>query len=156
LLALAGAALVPNAAVWAATFALGPGFAVGAGTAVGPGGVELGIVPALPALGALPADGPGAVAWLVLLGPVAIGVLTGVVVHRRSQGGPKRVVADVLAAAAFAAGVMAALALLSGGSAGAGRLAVVGPVPWHVALATFVEVGLPATVVTALLRRRSP
>jgi hypothetical protein len=44
LLALAGAAVVPNAALWAATFALGPGFAVGAGTTVGPGGVDLGLV----------------------------------------------------------------------------------------------------------------
>ena len=50
---------------------------------------------------------------------------------------------------------MAVLALLSGGSAGAARLAVVGPVPWQAALATFVEIGVPATVVAALLHRRS-
>jgi hypothetical protein len=50
---------------------------------------------------------------------------------------------------------MAALALLSGGSAGAARLAVVGPVPWQVALATFVEIGLPAMLVVAALSGRS-
>jgi len=155
LLALAGAAFAPNAALWAATFALGPGFAVGTGTSVGPGGVELGIVPALPALGALPADVGGPAAWLVLLGPVAVGVLAGIVVHRRSSGDSKRVAGDALATAAGAAVAMAVLALLSGGSAGAARLAVVGPVPWQAALATFIEIGVPATVVAALLHRRS-
>lgn len=155
LLALAGAAFVPNAAVWAAAFALGPGFAVGTGTSVGPGGVELGIVPALPALGALPAEVPGPASWLVLLGPVVVGVLTGVVVHRRSMGCTNRVVVRATAAAAFAAFAMAVLALLSGGSAGAGRLAVVGPEPWQVALATLVEIGVPAALVSMLLRRRA-
>src|SRR5215204_1486526 len=155
LLALAGAAVVPNAALWAATFALGPGFAVGAGTSVRPGGVELGLVPALPALGALPADVPAPAAWLVVACPLAVGIVTGIVIHRRSVDGQGRVVTHALSAAAVAAVAMAVLALLSGGSAGAARLAVVGPVPWQVALATFLEIGLPAALVAVALRRRS-
>jgi hypothetical protein len=154
LLVLASAAIVPNAALWASAFALGPGFAVGSGTAVGPGGVELGIVPALPALGALPADVPDLAAWLVLLGPIAVGVVTGVVVHRRSSGTPRRVVSHALAAGVVGGVAMAVLALLSGGSAGAARLSVVGPVPWEVALATFLEIGLPAALVAGVLAHR--
>jgi hypothetical protein len=146
---------VPNAALWAATFALGPGFAVGAGTTVGPGGVDLGLVPALPALGALPADVPAPAGWLVVAGPLAVGIVTGIVLHRRSADGRGRVVIHALSAAAVAAFSMAVLALLSGGSAGAARLAVIGPVPWQVALATLLEIGLPAMLVAATLSRRS-
>jgi len=154
LLALAGAAFVPNLALWAVAFSLGPGFAVGAGTSVAPGGVELGIVPALPALGALPASVPGPVVWLVLAGPVLVGVLTGVAVHRGSPAGFRTAVRNAAVATALAAGAVALLAQLAGGSVGAGRLAVVGPVHWQVALTTVVAVGAPAVGTTAILRRR--
>lgn len=155
LLATAGAAFAPNLAVWAAAFALGPGFAVGAGTSVAPGGVDLGIVPALPALGALPASVPGPLAWLVLAGPVLVGVLTGVTVHRRSPVGLVVAVRNTVVAVVPAAAAMAALAMLAGGSVGTGRLAVVGPAPWQTAVSTVVAVGVPAVVVTAILRRRT-
>lgn len=83
-LLVAGCALlVPNMVVWCAAFALGPGFAVGTATSVAPGGVSLGLVPALPVLGALPSDLPGTVTWLVVAGPVLCGVLAGLLVHRR-------------------------------------------------------------------------
>jgi hypothetical protein len=155
LLAMAGAAFAPNLAVWAAAFALGPGFVVGAGTSVAPAGVDLGIVPALPALGALPASMPGPVVWIVLVGPVLVGVLTGVTVHRRSPAGLGIAVRNAVVAMVPAAAAMAALAVLAGGSVGTGRLAVVGPVPWQTALSTMVAVGVPAVVVTAILRRRT-
>ncbi|WP_203417377.1 DUF6350 family protein, partial [Jiangella ureilytica] len=60
-------------------------------------------------------------------------------------------------AGAIAAVAMAVLALLSGGSAGAERLTVLGPVPWEVAAATLGLVGVPAVVVVLALRfRRTP
>jgi hypothetical protein len=155
LLAMAGAAFAPNLAVWAAAFALGPGFAVGAGTSVAPGGVDLGIVPALPALAALPASMPGPLAWIVLVGPALVGVLTGVTVHRRSPAGLGVAVRNAVVAMVLAAAAMAAMAVLAGGSVGTGRLAVVGPVPWQTALSTMVAVGVPAVVVTAILGRRT-
>jgi hypothetical protein len=43
---------------------------------------------------------------------------------------------------------MAVLAALSGGPAGAGRLSVIGPVPWQVAAATAGLVGGPALIVS--------
>ncbi|WP_166356413.1 cell division protein PerM [Phytoactinopolyspora limicola] len=153
-LALGGAAVIPNAVIWAASFSLGPGFVVGVDTVVAPGGVELGMVPALPVLGALPAQPPGTLVWAVLAGPVLAGVLAGLVVHRRlaSQNEPPATL--VLAAGgagAAAALAMSVLALLSGGSAGAVRLSVIGPVPWEVAAMTFLAVGIPAMITVAVL-----
>lgn len=154
-LAGVSAALVPNAVVWAASFALGPGFAVGAGTAVSPAGVDVGQLPAIPVLGVLPTDDLGTAGWLTLVLPIAAGVLAGAVVrHRTADAEWGHVACCVGAGSAAAAVTMAALAVLSGGSAGAGRLAVVGPVPWQVALATLVLTGLPALATAAL--RRSP
>ena len=111
-LAMAGAALVPNAVVWAASYALGPGFALGAGTSVAPGAVELGIVPALPALAAVPADAPGPWGWLVLAGPIGVGVLTGAGIRRISASGRVGMVGEAFGAAVTAALVMAGLATL--------------------------------------------
>lgn len=154
-LAVASAAIVPNLAIWAASFALGPGFAVGAGTSVAPGGVELGLVPALPALGALPADDLGLAGWLVLAGPVVAGCVAGAAIRRRSAGtGPWRVAGIVTAAAVVAGLLLAALAWLSGGTAGSDRLAEIGPVPWEVGLATVVFVGVPAMAVALTGRTR--
>lgn len=155
-LAAASAALVPNAVVWAASFSLGPGFAVGSGTSVSPAGVEVGQVPAIPVLGALPTGDLGWVAWVVLAMPVVAGVLAGAVVRRRTADATVWQVARCAGCAAVtAAMVMAALALLSGGAAGAERLSAVGPTPWQVALATFVLIALPA-LATAWVRRWSP
>jgi hypothetical protein len=153
-LAMAGAALVPNAVVWAASYALGPGFALGAGTSVAPGAVELGIVPALPALAAVPADA-SPWGWLVLAGPIGVGALTGAGIRRLSASGRVGMVGEAFGAAAAAALVMAGLATLSGGSVGSARMSVVGPVPWEPALATFLVVGIPAVIVAALRGRRA-
>ncbi len=154
-LLMAGAALVPNAVVWAASYALGPGFALGAGTSVAPGTVELGIVPALPALAAVPAEAPGPWGWLVLAGPIGVGLLAGVAVRRFSESGRVGMVGQAVATAAAAAVAMAGLAVLSGGSVGAARMSVIGPVPWEIALATFIAVGIPAMIVAALPERRN-
>jgi hypothetical protein len=154
-LALLGAALVPNAAVWAASYAVGPGFAVGAGTAVAPTGVEIGMVPALPALGALPASTGGLLGWCVLLGPLTAGVVAALLVDRTAPYGRWwRVVPHALGGAAVAALGMGGLAGLSGGSVGTGRLVQVGPDQAWVALATFAEVGAVAVLVVVALRLR--
>ena len=48
LLSLLAMAYLPNAAIWAVSYAVGPGFAVGAGTSVSPSGVFVGMIPAFP------------------------------------------------------------------------------------------------------------
>ena len=63
-------------------FVAGPGFAVGAGTAVSPAGTQLGVIPGVPVLGALPES---STPWLLLLAllPVALGALAGWITRSR-------------------------------------------------------------------------
>lgn len=147
-LLLLGAALVPNAAVWGAAYAVGPGFAIGAGTTVGPFAVHLGGVPALPLLAALPSDSAApAVALPVLLVPFAAGVVAGLLVVRRLRALPERRQVGWAAAAGGLTGlVLGLLAALSGGPVGAGSMATVGPSPWQVGLLAGLEVALAAAL----------
>ncbi len=62
LLALIG----PNVALLGSAYLVGPGFALGTGTVVSPAEVDLGPVPALPVLAAVPADG-AAPGWVSVL-----------------------------------------------------------------------------------------
>ncbi|WP_347978291.1 DUF6350 family protein [Microbacterium sp. ProA8] len=81
-LTLAQLAYVPTLAVWGLSFVAGPGFAVGEGTSVSPAGTQVGVVPGLPALGAVP---DSTTSWLLLLGllPVAIGAFAGWIARSR-------------------------------------------------------------------------
>lgn len=79
---LAQLAYVPTLAVWGLAFVAGPGFAVGEGSAVSPAGTQVGIVPGIPVLGALPES---TTSWLLLLAllPVALGALAGWIARSR-------------------------------------------------------------------------
>ena len=79
---LAQLAYLPTLAIWGMAFVAGPGFAVGTGTAVSPAGTQLGPVPGIPALGALPES---TTPWLLLLAllPVALGGLAGWIARSR-------------------------------------------------------------------------
>lgn len=81
-LTLAQLVYVPTLAVWGLSFVAGPGFAVGDGTAVSPAGTQVGVVPGLPALGAVP---DSTSTWLLLLAllPVALGALAGWIARSR-------------------------------------------------------------------------
>lgn len=144
-LLLVSLAYLPNATVFSAAFVVGPGFAVGTGTLVSVFGVRLHPVPALPMLAALP-GGP-VDRWLttLLVLPVAGGLLAGALVARHQDGGPRRQLLACAAATGPAAGlILAVFCLVSAGSAGGGRLAVVGPSAWRVALTLALEVAVPA------------
>jgi hypothetical protein len=156
LLAL-GLALVPNAVVWGAAWLAGPGFAVGVGTAVGPFGHEVGALPALPLLAALPrAELPTEVGLLALLVPLAAGGVAGHLLHRSAArpSSALRAAADAAGAAACCGALWAALAWLSGGGLGWARLAEVGPSPWRVGLAVAAEVGVGVLAARLVLGRR--
>ncbi|MFF2487485.1 DUF6350 family protein [Microbacterium sp. NPDC058062] len=75
-------AYVPTLAVWGMSFVAGPGFAVGTGTAVSPAGTQVGVIPGLPALGAVPES---TTSWLLLLAllPIALGALAGWIARSR-------------------------------------------------------------------------
>jgi hypothetical protein len=152
-LLLLGLSLVPNAVVWAASWWAGPGFAVGAGTSVGPFGVELGAVPALPLLTALPASAPPT--WLGVLA-LAVPVLAGALSGRLLAGGGSwlRLLGDAVLAGLVAGASLGLLAALSGGPLGGERLAVVGPSGWQVGALVAVQVAVGVTA-GAVLHRRS-
>jgi Family of unknown function (DUF6350) len=156
-------ALVPNAAVWGAAYALTPGFAVGVGTSVAPAGTWYPRPPNLPLLAALPGQGRGTLGWLALAVP-ALAALTVAAVVAREARGPMRGLwsvvdtAMVAALAAMAAGLaMAALAGLGSGPLGAHRLAQFGP-PWRAtgaaAFTWTAVVAIPASVVLRWRPRR--
>lgn len=151
ILIVLSAIYLPTMIAWAGAFALGPGFAFGADTAVAPTGVDLGLVPALPVFGALPSGDLGTLGWLTLALPVLAGVAAGALVVRRSPN-HARLTRAVRAAVSgvLAAGAASIVAALSGGALGDARLADIGAVPWQLAAATIVLVGLPA-VLTAVV-----
>ncbi|MEV0603430.1 DUF6350 family protein [Streptomyces sp. NPDC050315] len=98
--------LLPNAAVWGAAYALGPGFTLGAGSTVGPlgaAGYPAGLPP-FPLLGAVPQEAAGSpLTWAVAVGPVAAGAVAAWYAAR-----PARAAADGVRAAAERAGETAA------------------------------------------------
>jgi len=153
--------LAPTAVVWGAAYALGTGFALGAGTSIAPTGVRLGPVPAFPLFAALPGEGPApSISLLLLLGPIAAGVLAALVVVRRMPGRSAAAHCALALAAGLAVGLVTALACVAvSGGLGPGRLAVAGPSPWVTGLAAAEWVGLGAAAtayVVSSRQHRSP
>lgn len=144
---------VPNAVVWGASWLAGPGFAVGVGTAVGPFGYDVGPVPALPLLAALPAGGiPTWVGVVVLAVPLAAGVVAGRLLGPRDSA--RSAVGDVLLAGLGCGLLWTVLAALAGGPTGGQRLTEVGPSPWWTGVAVGVEITVAAGATVFVLRRR--
>ncbi|MGH1555120.1 cell division protein PerM [Streptomyces sp. L7] len=81
-------ALVPNAAVWSAAYALGPGFALGTHHTVDPlNSAPAPLLPPFPLLAAVPDAGAGTpLNWLAGLVPLAAGVMAGWFVARVAVG----------------------------------------------------------------------
>jgi hypothetical protein len=155
-LVLACLAYFPNAVVWSAAYAVGPGFSVGAGTSVSPLGVHLGAVPAFPLLGALPGSGSApALSYPFVALPLVAGAVIGVLLIKRL---PALRIEDAalagFATGAIAGGALGLVAALSGGPAGPGRMATVGPSAWQAGLAAALELGLAAAVAATVMQRR--
>ena len=152
-LTIAQIAVLPNVVLGAASWLIGPGFAIGVGSSVSPLGTALGPIPAIPLFGALPA-GDFAFSFVGLLVPVLAGFLAGAVLGPRRAGGDgtplplpwPRVIATGLGMGVVAGAALGLLAAISTGSAGPGRLAMVGPDPLPVALWAALEVGVAATL----------
>jgi Family of unknown function (DUF6350) len=122
-------AFAPNAMVWSASYALGSGFSLGAGSVVAPAGTQLGIVPAIPLLGALPTAGPGELAelWWLAAGAIAGVIACWVALADRpairfDQASLRGGACGLLAGAVFAG-----LAWAASGDLGTLRLADMGP-----------------------------
>lgn len=126
-------AFLPNVVVWTASWLIGPGFALGTGSAVSPLATQLGPVPAIPLLGALP-QGALAIGFVGLLVPVVVAFLVGAILGPGARRDLERRELVLIALVVGLVGgiVLGLLAWFSGGAAGPGRLADVGPNPWAV------------------------
>jgi len=156
-LTLGQLAFVPNLSIWTASWLVGPGFAIGTGSSVSPLGTQLGPLPSVPVLGALPA-GDLSLGFLGIIVPVLAGFLVGIVVRPRLDAAsslPRLLGAGALIG--VVAGVsLGLLAWFSAGSAGPGRLADVGPSPLLVAAFAALEIGLAAMAGLVAGGRRTP
>jgi len=101
---------LPTLVVWGIAFIAGPGFALGTGTAVSPAGTQLGVIPGIPVLGAVPETTSTFLLLLALL-PVGVGVLAGWVVRSRMVA-PRPALAEPVRVAASDPERDAALAAL--------------------------------------------
>lgn len=138
---------LPNAAVWAAAYLLGPGFSIGTDSVVSPGEVILGSVPGLPVLAGLP-SAPLTGAGPTLLGvPLLAGVAAGWLLARRRSGRPWSAVLGAAALAGPVGGVMVyGACVAASGSLGSGRLAAIGTSDWRVGVFAAFVVGLGALI----------
>lgn len=143
-IALGQLVYLPTLVLWAVAFTAGPGFALGTDTAVTPAATQVGALPGIPVLGAVPDSTSSWLLLLVLL-PVAVGALAGWILRARMPAtvhpeplAPRLVVAFSVAVLTGGVGALAAVA--SSGSIGPGRLSDTGPQPGPVALALGIEV----------------
>ncbi|MFK3735309.1 DUF6350 family protein [Streptomyces sp. NPDC088090] len=161
-LALLVLALVPNAAVWAAAYGLGPGVALGTGALATPLGFSGDpAVPPFPLLAALPPEGRGGwPQWAAAVVPLLAAVVLGRSVGRATGTGRARETALAVLGAAWASGAaVAVLAGAAGGPLGSHRLLAFGPVWWQAGAAAVlwgVVVGLPTALVVRAWGRRTP
>jgi hypothetical protein len=142
------ATLVPNAALFAGSYLLGPGFLVGTGTMVSPTLVSLGPVPMFPLLAALPDNG-ATPAWATYL--IAVPPLVAAVAAARAQRRTPTLRWEEGALRGCVGGVTAGLLLgilaaVSGGAAGPGRMRDIGPDAMDVLVHAVTAFGLGGVV----------
>jgi Family of unknown function (DUF6350) len=150
--------VLPNVALWAASWMAGPGFGFGEGTAITWSHSNPGLLPLIPGLGALPDPGPLPPGlWLSILVPVAAGALVGWralrAVARLSSWQVKTHV--TVAACVVAALVLTLASALAGGSLGADRLSGVGASSLVFGAAVLGEMLLGAAAVVGLSHLRT-
>ncbi|MFF7839665.1 DUF6350 family protein [Streptomyces ossamyceticus] len=159
-------ALLPNAAVWAAAYALGPGFVLGAGYVVAPlsATAPTALLPPFPLLAAVPTGGGTALTWAAGAVPLAAGVTVGWFTGARaaSEGGApwsvSRTAAAALVAAALCAVAVALLTVLASGPLGVAALSHFGPLWWQTggaAGAWVTTVALPVALTSRWWRARA-
>ena len=152
---------LPTLVIWATSWVLGAGISLGAGSVVSLSGSQLGMVPAIPILGALPTEGvtgPWMLTWLVW-GLVA-GIAAGMASARRgaSSGLGNATWVGAVAGVATALATVG-LAALSRGDLGQFRLVGLGPDLAELALIAAPLLGLAAALAGLLTRlhdRRHP
>ncbi|MFJ3172779.1 DUF6350 family protein [Streptomyces roseus] len=147
---LLAVALLPNAAVWGAAYALGPGFALGAGATATPlGFTGSPALPRFPLLAALPPEGPGTLLTCATAGvPVLAGLAVGWFAVRRAREVSYGETALTAALGALVCGLLlAGLAAAASGPLGSRDLVGFGPVWWATGAAALAWTLVPAVPV---------
>lgn len=136
--------LVPTAVVWTMSWLVGPGFSLGLGTLVNPFTATVGSVPAVPLLGAIPADsvvGLGALVAPFLAVIIVAAMMSIALITDRGYFDPTGTADFIrLGVLALASGFVSGVAFLvigagTSGSAGPGRFIFVGVDPFDIAVA---------------------
>ncbi|NUS72126.1 MAG: hypothetical protein HOQ05_01840 [Corynebacteriales bacterium] len=145
----------PTVLLWCCAYVVGSGFALGADTRVSPFEVEIGPIPTFPLLAGLPSGDLGGFAYAVLAVPVLIGLVSGVMVARRTADVSwLDAVGAALVAAIVTSALHGLLAFAAGGPLGAERLSTVGPSAWRVTLMTALVVGVSSLIGCVIWRLR--
>jgi hypothetical protein len=149
-------AFIPNFVVWTASWLVGPGFSLGTGSTVSPLGTELGPVPGIPILGALPV-GSLPLGFLGLVVPVVCGFLVGAVLAPGLKGkfGMLQLIVTGAGIGLIGGVLLGMLAWASSGAAGPGRLQHVGSDPLSVACWAAIELAASASIGLIAATRRA-
>ncbi|WP_210429844.1 cell division protein PerM [Streptomyces physcomitrii] len=156
-------ALVPNASVWGASYALGPGFVLGTGQAAAPftATTEPLFLPSFPLLAAVPRGTlPEPLVWALAAVPVVagltvawftLGVAAPAGAPREAAWSRGRTALAALLGAAVCGVLMAGLAAMSGGPLGVDVLSRLGPSWWRTGLAALLWTAAVAVPLALLL-----
>ncbi|RRD50953.1 DUF6350 family protein [Arachnia propionica] len=154
-------AYLPNLVMWATAWSLGAGVTLGDGSLISMGITDVGFLPAIPVLGAIPDPGPvPGVLWLWLLFGVVAGGLAGLVVAmaRPSHRFDETTLVGALTGVVAGFGLVA-LARLASGGLGSQRLASIGVRLGDLAITAPSILGLSgllAGLTVGLIRRQWP
>ena len=138
-------AILPNLVIYGASWLTGAGFSIGTGSLISPLGTAAGPMPALPILGALPV-GQLSFGMIALVVPLVGAFLATIMIRKRAAdirfefaSAWSAAISLGLSIAAVAAVEIGILVFIASGSAGPGRLVLVGASPLLVAAVLFVE-----------------
>lgn len=137
-------AYLPTILIWVLSWIIGPGFSLGVGSSVSVLSTQLGPIPNLPILGALPTgSNPWALAVINLVLISAVLATMGVLRRHHREGGQKPTLREfsvTVVVGTVVAALLVVLAMwLATGAMGPGRLEQVGPHPWLVGGVAAIE-----------------
>lgn len=152
-------AILPNLAIYSADWLTGAGFALGQGSLVSPVGTQLGPLPSIPVLAALP---PGQLSFgmIAIVVPVVLAFVSTVAVRKYSDmirfefaSAASAAISLGLSIGLVAAVEIAVLNMIAAGGIGPGRFQTVGGTWWIVALVLFAETAVASTLAAFYIAR---
>ncbi|MFM6939774.1 MAG: DUF6350 family protein, partial [Rhodoluna sp.] len=138
-------ALLPNLVIYGAAWFTGLGFSIGTGSSISPLGSAVGPMPGIPFLGAIPAGTVG-MGFAAIAVPLVAAFIATIAIKKHADeirfefaSAWSAAISLGLSVGLVAALEMGVLAALASGSAGPGRLEMVGVNPFILAAVVFVE-----------------